>query len=419
MAFVAEKTMDMWLLEKEYLESRENYTTAKPYKGETRLIHRYFSSLNALFCNKALVGFDAIPFVPPVKPVLIPYTIVEAAGTAEREEKNIDFKAKTDIWMRKTEAIPVNAQKAMGLMKGLLSLEIQTELDAIIDALPPATTEIERLQAMLNHMKDRYSPTQSDEINRIRTKLQVVNDYCGIEMFFNVLEDITLLLKYVEAGAYVPTSDAMRDLIPGVCHNPSLVFALEQMRSSAAWAGYTYRQAKDAILKMARRNPEMLLGAVKDKKEGSAKSADRSDKGGRGGNSGGRGTGVQRGGRGGTGGRFGGKFQGSLTSSRPEMECWNCNGKGHLARDCPLPKKERGQAKLAQSSGNLGSSASSDRVKCTYCEKAHVGGVSNCWKKAFDEMSKKSGKSSKRTRIQTDDQEEDGEDEPARSGRRT
>jgi hypothetical protein len=377
--------------------------------------------VNAVFCGKGLVGYDAIPFVPPVKPVLVPYTIVEAVGSAEREEKNIDFKAKTDIWMRKTEAIPANAQKAMGFMKSLLSLEIQTELDAVIDVMPPATPEIDRLQAMLVHMKEHYSPTQSDEINRIRTKLQVVNDYCGIEMFFNVLEDIVLLLKYVEGGKYVPTSDALRDLIPGVCHNSSLVFALEQMKSTVAWTGYSYRQAKDAILKMARRNSEMLLGAIRsDKKEGSAKAVGKIDQGGRGGNSmPGRGNGLtQRGGRG--AGRFGGNFQGRLTSSRPEMECWNCEKKGHLARDCPLPKKVRGQANYAQSSGNLVSSSSNaDRVKCTYCEKMHVGGVSNCWKKAFDEMSKKSsGKSSKRVRVQPDEEEEYDEDEPTRKGRR-
>jgi hypothetical protein len=48
MAFVAEKTMDIWLMEKEYLEPRKNYTTSKPYRGGARLIHRFFSTVNAV-----------------------------------------------------------------------------------------------------------------------------------------------------------------------------------------------------------------------------------------------------------------------------------------------------------------------------------------------------------------------------------
>ena len=70
MSFIAEKPMDMYLLKEEYLASRENYTPGKPYQGETRLIHRFFATLNAVMCNKDMVGFDVVPFVEPIQPVL-------------------------------------------------------------------------------------------------------------------------------------------------------------------------------------------------------------------------------------------------------------------------------------------------------------------------------------------------------------
>jgi hypothetical protein len=37
------------------------------------------------------------------------------------------------------------------------------------------------------------------------------------------------------------------------------------MRYTAAWAGYSFLQAKDAIMLMAKRTPEMLKGAIREK----------------------------------------------------------------------------------------------------------------------------------------------------------
>jgi hypothetical protein len=76
----------------------------------------------------------------------------------------------------------LNAQKAAGIVKIRHSLEIQTEVDALLDDLPAGTAKINRLAAILNHLKTHYSPVQTNDVNRIKNKLAVVNDFCGIEM---------------------------------------------------------------------------------------------------------------------------------------------------------------------------------------------------------------------------------------------
>jgi hypothetical protein len=70
-----------------------------------------------------------------------------------------------------------------GIVKSPLSLEIQTVIDAVFDELPAGTAEIDPLAAMLNHLKTHYSSVQYNDVNRIKNKLAVVNDFCGIEMF--------------------------------------------------------------------------------------------------------------------------------------------------------------------------------------------------------------------------------------------
>ena len=427
--------MDMYLLKEEYLASRENYTSGKPYQGETRLIHRYFATLNAVMCNKDMVGFDVVPFVNPVQPVLLAYDpLTEAVGMAGRTAKDTEYKAKTDIWTRKMEAIPAKAQKAMGIVKSLVNLEMQNELDSVVEALAAGTAEIDRLEAMINHLKTHYSPVQTNEVNRVKMKLTVVNDYCGIEMFFNVLEDICQLLDYVE-GVDRPDDNTLKEMIPGACHNPALVIALEQMRTSPAWAAYTYRQAKDAILKMAKRSPQMLEGAKQSggkdssgkrayadegKSGGNGKSGGKSDgkpgndaargmyAGGRGGTQGrgdskyGPGVAGGRGGpgRGGTGGRFGGAFQGGRISGNVPtgVKCFTCGG-NHFQKDCPNLKKAAGQAAMDE-----------ETMKCSYCGKMHVGGVANCWKRAFDMQQGSRNPQSKRA-VQHEEQHEDEEEE--------
>jgi hypothetical protein len=443
MSFVAEKQMDMFLLRDEYEASRESYTTGKPYQGETRLIHRYFATLNAVMCTKDLVGYDVVPFLVPVQPVLAPYIpVVEDAGTAARTQKDTQFKANTDIWTRKIEAIPGKAQKAMGIIKSLVKLEIQNELESLVEAAGPATSEINRLAIMLNHMKTAYSPVQTNEVNRVKMKLTVVNDYCGIEMFFNVLEDTCQLLEYTH-GATRPTDAELKAMIPGACHNPQLVIALEQLIISAAWVGYTYREAKDAILKMARRSPQMLQGAkVSGGKDSTGKKASNGGSnptgggddmargmaaGGRGrGNPSGRGDfkygpgGGGRGGpgRGGTGGRFGGSFQGGRLpgtggGTPTKVSCWNCGG-NHFQKDCPNLKGAGGGTATGQAA--VGEEAP---TKCSYCGKMHVGGVSGCWKKAWDEQQAGGGmrKSQGKRTIRYDDEEEYDDERPGKGSR--
>ena len=440
MSFVAEKPMDMFLLKEEYEASRENYTPGKPYQGETRLIHRYFATLNAVMCTKDMVGFDVVPFIVPVQPVLAPYIpLVEDAGTAARTSKDTQFKAVNDIWSRKIEAIPAKAQKAMGIVKSLVKLEIQNELDSVVEEMPAGTSEIDRLAAMINYLKNHYSPVQTNEVNRVKMKLTVVNDYCGIEMFFNVLEDICQLLDYVQ-GADRPNDAAMKAMIPGSCHNPQLVIALEQMIISPAWAGYTYRQAKDAILKMAKRSPQMLQGAkVPGGKDSSGKKASTGGGGGDvaavGKAAGGRGAGGAPGradfkygpggagrggpGRGGTGGRFGGSFQGGRLpggGGSASVKCWTCGG-DHFQRDCPNLKKSGGGGSAATGQAAMGEE---QPIKCTYCGKMHVGGIRGCWKKAWDEqqtgraMQKPQGKRA----IHYEDGEEYDVEHPGKETRR-
>jgi hypothetical protein len=74
-----------------------------------------------------------------------------------------------------------------------------------------------------------------------------------------------LLLSYVKNGVHKPTDAVMKTMIPGACHNPIWVQSLEQMHFAATWAGYSYRQANDAIMLMAKRTPEMLKGAIRKK----------------------------------------------------------------------------------------------------------------------------------------------------------
>lgn len=421
--------MDMWMLKEEYLSCRENYTQGKPYQGETRLIHRLFQTVNSSFCGKGLIGYDVVPFVNPVAPVLAAYTAAEVVGSAPRTRKDETFKALNTIYNKKMEEIPANAMKAIGILKSLVSLEIQYELESVVEALAAGTTEILRLAAIINHLKAQYSPSQTDEVNRVKLKLTVVNDYCGIEMFFTVLEDICQLLVFVEGGVHVPTSAQKRDMIPGVCHNPVLVQALEQMRITPAWAGYTYLQAKSVILKMAKRSPDMLKGATKpersEKKEGVAKAVA-----GEGSGSGGRGAGGSRygpggagrgapGGRGGGGGRFGGRFQGRLTpgggrGSPDTIICYKCGGQGHIAMFCPMKEKSEGQAKQVSKSGGR-----PGYMECTYCKKVHPGGVAECWKKIADEKKRQgSSKSSKRTGHDEEENGEEDDDRPVTKYRR-
>ena len=438
--------MDMFLLKEEYLASRENYTSGKPYQGETRLIHRYFATLNAVMCTKDMVGYDVVPFVRPARPLLPPYVPgVEDAGTAARTAKDTEYKALTDVWTRKIEAIPAKAQKAMGIVKSLVNLELQNELDSVVEALAAGTSELDRLSAMISHLKTHYSPVQTNEVNRVKMKLTVVNDYCGIEMFFNVLEDICQLLDYVD-GVDRPGDDALKAMIPGACHNPQLVIALEQMRTTPAWTGYTYRQAKDAILKMARRSPQMLEGAKQPGgKESSGKKAstDGGKSGGKSGKSdgkpgddaargmyaGGRGGTQGRGdmkygpggggrggpGRGGTGGRFGGSFQGGRLPSGGALagvKCFLCGG-NHFQRDCPSAKgtgSATGQAAMGDEAP----------IKCTYCGRLHVGGVSGCWKRAWDMQQPGGGRNTQGKRaVHYEDGEEYDDEHPAKETRRS
>ncbi|XP_035704091.1 U3 small nucleolar RNA-associated protein 25-like [Folsomia candida] len=93
----------------------------------------------------------------------------------------------------------------------------------------------------------------------------------------------------------------------------------------------------------------------------------RGSGGGRGGR--GRGSGGGRGGRGrGSGGGRGGRGRGSgggrLRGGIEKRNCYNCKTKGHVAQDCPFPKKSAvsTDAAPASSSNGAGSSVSSSTV---------------------------------------------------------
>jgi len=240
-------------------------------------------------------------------------------------------------------------------------------------------------------------------------------------------------------GVDRPDDEALKAMIPGACHNPHLVIALEQMIISPAWAAYTYRQAKDAILKMARRSPQMLEGAkILGGKDSTVKKV--STDGGklvgntaRGNAAGGRGSAPGRGGdfkygpggagrggpgRGGTGGRFGGNFQGGRLSGGvvpPGLKCFNCGG-NHFQRDCPILKRSDA---VATGQAAMGEEAP---IKCTYCNRMHVGGVRGCWKKAWDMQQTGGNRNSQGKRAihyeEQQPEEEEDDERPARRGAR-
>jgi hypothetical protein len=59
-------------------------------------------------------------------------------------------------------------------------------------------------------------------------------------------------------------------------------------------------------------------------------------------------------------------------------------------------------------------------IKCSYCGKLHVGGVSGCWKKAWDEQQASGGmrKSQGKRANRSEEDEEYDDEHPGKESRR-